>query len=196
MRPNARRTRTGGSGTPGGDPMVTLSRTIIETPIGEMCAIASTTGLCALEFGGPARRPRLERRLRRWFPPHVIEDCDSPILGRTRAWLIRYFDGASADSGEIPLELRGAEFEQRVWRALLEIPPGDTCSYGSIATRLSTIGASRAVGLANGANPIAIIVPCHRVIGASGSLTGYGGGLDRKTWLLDHEKRWRTDRLF
>jgi O-6-methylguanine DNA methyltransferase len=173
-----------------------LSQTTIDTPIGRMYALASESALCALEFDGPGRRSRLERRLRRWFPPHVVENRESPILARTRAWLADYFAGTSADSSAVPLEMHGAEFERRVWRVLLQIPPGETCSYGSIARQLSTIGASRAVGLANGANPIAIIVPCHRVIGSSGSLTGYGGGLHRKTWLLDHEKRWRADQLF
>jgi len=89
--------------------------------------------------------------------------------------------------------MRGAPFEKRVWQALQEIPPGETTSYGAIATALRSPNASRAVGAANGANPVAIIVPCHRVIGASGSLTGYGGGLDRKTWLIDHERRWRRE---
>jgi methylated-DNA-[protein]-cysteine S-methyltransferase len=176
--------------------MVTLWRTTIETPIGTMCAIASDNALCALEFEGPGRRHRLDGRRRRWFPPHVIEEGESPILTETRNWLTRYFDGASADSREIRVEMYGAEFERNVWKELLQIPAGATCSYGSIARRLSTIGAARAVGLANGANPIAIIVPCHRVIGSSGSLVGYGGGLDRKTWLLNHEKRWQAGRLF
>jgi methylated-DNA-[protein]-cysteine S-methyltransferase len=175
---------------------MTLSRTKIVTPIGEMYALASEGALCALEFDGPSRHHRLEARLRRWFPPHTIEDRESRILELTRAWLARYFEGASADSREVPIEMHGAEFEQRVWRSLLEIPAGQTSSYGAIAKRLSTVAASRAVGLANGANPIAIIVPCHRVIGSSGSLTGYGGGLDRKAWLLNHEKRWQSDRLF
>ena len=89
-----------------------------------------------------------------------------------------------------------AAFEKRVWTALLTIPPGRTTSYGAIAKALGSESASRAVGAANGANPIAIIVPCHRVIGSSGSLVGYGGGLDRKTWLIDHERRWRRDSLF
>ena len=89
--------------------------------------------------------------------------------------------------------MRGAGFERRVWSELLTIPAGSTTSYGAIAKSLGDAGASRAVGAANGANPVAIIVPCHRVIGASGSLTGYGGGLERKTWLIDHERRWRTE---
>jgi methylated-DNA-[protein]-cysteine S-methyltransferase len=176
---------------------LTLSRATLDTPIGAMTALASDHALCALEFDGPRRRHHLEARLRRWFPAHTIEDgAESPIIARTRVWLARYFAGESATVADLPLEMFGAEFERRVWRALLEIPAGETRSYGSIAERLSSIGASRAVGLANGANPIAIIVPCHRVIGSSGSLTGYGGGLERKSWLLNHEKRWRTDQLF
>ncbi len=161
-----------------------------------MIALASDDALCALEFDGPRQRHRLGARLRKWFPPHVLEDRESAVIARTRTWLARYFAGESADVGGLPLDMHGAPFERRVWRELLEIPPGETRTYGSIAVRLATIGASRAVGLANGANPIAIIVPCHRVIGSSGSLTGYGGGLDRKSWLLNHERRWRRDQLF
>jgi methylated-DNA-[protein]-cysteine S-methyltransferase len=175
---------------------VTLFRSQIVTPIGEMYAIASEEALCALEFDGPRRRDRLAARLQHWFPPHEIEHRESPIIERVRAWLADYFDGRSASVTSIPLDFHGAEFERRVWRALLEIPPGETTSYGAIAKSLGSAGAARAVGLANGANPIAIIVPCHRVIGSSGSLTGYGGGLERKQWLLDHEKRWQKDRLF
>jgi methylated-DNA-[protein]-cysteine S-methyltransferase len=183
-----------------------LSRTVITTPLGEMLALASSDGLCALEFIHVNRRDqtaategtmtRLQARLRRWFPPHEIVDADTPVLTRTRAWLSRYFDGAAADVGDLPIDMHGAPFEKRVWQALLEIPAGETMSYGGIAKMLGSANASRAVGAANGANPIAIIVPCHRVIGSSGALTGYGGGLDRKTWLLNHERRWRTDRLF
>jgi O-6-methylguanine DNA methyltransferase len=173
-----------------------LHRAIIATPIGEMLALASPSGLCALEFDGRRRHERLEARLRKWFPPHAIEDGEAPILARTREWLARYFDGASADARDFPIVMHGAPFERRVWQALLDIPPGQTRSYGAIAKALGSSGASRAVGMANGANPIAIIVPCHRVIGSNGTLTGYGGGLDRKTWLLNHEARWRSDRLF
>jgi len=99
-----------------------------------------------------------------------------------------YFTGELTDF-DIELDLRGTEFQQRVWKALLTIPYGETRSYGEIADQIGAPGAARAVGLANGHNPIAIVVPCHRVIGASGSLTGYGGGLDRKRTLLELEKK-------
>src|SRR5262245_1106930 len=158
-----------------------LFRTCIATPLGDMLALASSDGLCALEFTGPRRHARLEARLRRWFPPHEIVDDDTGTFAQTRAWLTKYFDGSAAEVGDLPLDMHGAPFEKRVWNALLEIPAGVTTSYGAIARKLGSAGASRAVGAANGANPIAIIVPCHRVIGSSGSLIGYGGGLDRKT---------------
>ena len=177
-----------------------LSRAVLRTPLGDMLALASDEGLCALEFTtvegpnrGQERLPRLNARLARWFPPHQIVDRDTPTIARTRDWLAAYFDGTAAEVSDLPLDMRGAPFETRVWTALRTIPPGRTTSYGAIAQALGRRGASRAVGAANGANPIAIIVPCHRVIGSSGSLTGYGGGLDRKTWLIDHERRWRTE---
>ena len=161
-----------------------ISELRIPTPLGEMLALASDDGLCALDFGGSAS---LQRRLRRWFPPHQIVDAEIPVLRRTRDWLSAYFGGAIGELEDIPLDLRGAPFELRVWAALREIPPGRTSSYGAIAKQLGAPSACRAVGAANGANPVSIIVPCHRVIGSSGALTGYGGGLDRKRWLLDHE---------
>ena len=171
-----------------------ISRAILKTPLGDMLALDSGDGLCALEFTGPKKRlPRLEARLRRYFPGHQLVDHETRTIKQTRTWLDRYFSGKSADISGLPLDMRGAAFEQRVWTALRAIPPGVTTSYGAIAKALGSAGASRAVGMANGANPIAIIVPCHRVIGASGSLTGYGGGLERKTWLIDHERRWRNE---
>ena len=171
-----------------------LSRAILPTPLGNMLALSSDAGLCALEFMGD-RLTRLDRRLARWFEPHDIVDRESEAIARARRWLKDYFDGVTADV-DLPLDMRGAAFEKRVWLALREIPAGATTSYGAIAKRMGSPGASRAVGLANGANPIAIIVPCHRVIGSTGSLVGYGGGLDRKTWLIDHERRWRNGNLF
>jgi O-6-methylguanine DNA methyltransferase len=169
-----------------------LFRSILETPVGAMTALASDQALCALEFSAPGRLSRLDARLTRWFDAPRIEDGENEIVRQTTAWLDDYFSGAAADASALPLDLHGAAFERRVWAALRQIPPGSTTTYGAIAKALGSAGASRAVGLANGANPIAIIVPCHRVIGANGTLTGYGGGLDRKKWLLSHECRWRN----
>ena len=175
---------------------MTLARALIETPVGMMRALATDHALCAFEFHVEGRMARLDARLARWFEATEFVDDDNAVIEATRLWTDRYFSGASADSSMLRLEMRGAPFERRVWEALREIPPGTTTSYGDIAKRIGSPSASRAVGMANGANPIAVIVPCHRVIGASGALTGYGGGLERKTWLLEHERRWAaTDGL-
>jgi methylated-DNA-[protein]-cysteine S-methyltransferase len=116
------------------------------------------------------------------------EDDGADVLADARRQLGEYFDGVRTVF-ELPLAPVGTAFQLRVWSALTEIPYGQTQSYGKVAQRLGLIpGASRAVGQANGANPISIVVPCHRVIGADGSLTGYGGGLDRKRLLLDLER--------
>jgi methylated-DNA-[protein]-cysteine S-methyltransferase len=170
-----------------------LARTYIQTPVGNMLALDAGAGLCALEFTGPRdRHARLEARLRRFFFPYDIVDEQTATFDLTRGWLRSYFEGLDADTSSIPLDLRGAQFEMQVWAALRRIPPGTTTTYGAIARAVGAPGAARAVGAANGANPIAIVVPCHRVIGSSGALTGYGGGLDRKTWLIEHEHRWRA----
>jgi len=173
-------------------PDVILYRRLLDTPVGPMLALASESALCALEFGKEDRHHRLDARMARWFPPHTIENGSSAALEATAAWLDAYFAGRAADSRALPLAMHGTEFERRMWNALLEIPAGQTRSYGDIAVGLGLRNGARAVGLANGANPIAIIVPCHRVIGSTGTLTGYGGGLDRKQWLLDHERRWSS----
>ncbi|MBI1408230.1 MAG: methylated-DNA--[protein]-cysteine S-methyltransferase [Caulobacter sp.] len=108
-------------------------------------------------------------------PPSVREPLDA------------YFAGDLAALERIPVQAVGSEFQKSVWGQLRQIPVGQTLSYGAVARRLGKPDASRAVGLANGSNPIAVVVPCHRVIGADGSLTGFGGGLPRKKWLLEHE---------
>jgi methylated-DNA-[protein]-cysteine S-methyltransferase len=173
---------------------MTLVRRVFDTPVGPMMALATDAALCALEFWKPGRMTRLDARLRRWFPPCEVADGDNHVIAHTSEWLDHYF-APSTSSGQAgspaadpPLDMRGAPFELRVWAALRLIPPGRTVSYGEIARQIGAPGSSRAVGMANGANPIAIIVPCHRVIGSNGTLTGYGGGLDRKAWLLDHER--------
>jgi len=121
-------------------------------------------------------------------PSHTGWSLDPGAFTDVVAQLDAYFAGELSDF-DIELDLRGTGFQRRVWKALLTIPYGETRSYGEIAEQIGAPGAARAVGLANGHNPIAIIVPCHRVIGASGGLTGYGGGLDRKRTLLALEKR-------
>jgi O-6-methylguanine DNA methyltransferase len=172
-----------------------LVRATLPTPVGPMVALASDDALCALEFGSDSRLSRLEARLMRFFSASSVEDGSNNVIRRTREWLDAYFAGTAADGSALTLGALGTRFELKVWRALRKIPPGETRSYGQVAAQVSaTVNASRAVGLANGANPIAIVVPCHRVIGADGTLTGYGGGLDRKLWLLQHEERfWPTE---
>jgi methylated-DNA-[protein]-cysteine S-methyltransferase len=115
---------------------------------------------------------------------------DDGHLERACQQLAEYLEGGRT-TFDVPLRLDGSPFQLAVWRALLGVPYGETTSYGVIAHRIGHPRAARAVGAANGRNPISIIVPCHRVIGADSSLTGYGWGIDRKAWLLDHEQRWR-----
>jgi O-6-methylguanine DNA methyltransferase len=169
-----------------------LVRATLQTPVGPMLALASEQALCALEFSSTGRLSRLEARLARYFDRPAIADGWNEVIEGTRGWLEEYFEGRTADGSTLPLDMRGAAFERRVWDALRTLKPGEITTYGALAARIGSAGAARAVGMANGANPIAIVVPCHRVIGANGSLTGYGGGLDRKTWLLNHERRWRN----
>jgi len=115
----------------------------------------------------------------------VIEQHADPAGAVTS--LNDYFRGTIGALDDIPVELKGTAFQQQVWGALRRIPAGATSSYAGLAREIGSPSAVRAVGAANGANPVAVIVPCHRVIGSNGSLTGYGGGLDRKRWLLQHE---------
>jgi methylated-DNA-[protein]-cysteine S-methyltransferase len=144
--------------------------------------------LRALDFGD--HDSRMRRLLREQYGDVVIEKGAAPksIVQALDA----YFAGEFAALDEIPVTTGGTPFQRAVWRALRTIPPGTTQTYGQIAAHIGHPAASRAVGAANGANPVAIVVPCHRVIGANGTLTGYGGGLARKRWLLDHEGMHRT----
>jgi methylated-DNA-[protein]-cysteine S-methyltransferase len=123
-----------------------------------------------------------------WQGPHVSwRQFDQPF-STVREQLAEYFAG-QRQQFDVPLKLAGTPFQQRVWQELVRIPFGTTISYGQLAERVGNPTASRAVGRANGRNPISIIVPCHRVIGADGKLTGYGGGVDKKEWLLEWERR-------
>ncbi len=132
---------------------------------------------------------RMRKLLQRHYGPAAGYALHKQTLpGAIRVPLDRYFAGDLAAIGDINVHTCGTEFQQTVWRALRTIPAGSTLSYSALAQNLGRAKAVRAVGLANGANPIAIVVPCHRVIGANGSLTGYGGGLARKRWLLTHER--------
>jgi methylated-DNA-[protein]-cysteine S-methyltransferase len=153
------------------------SSVVIDSPLGPLLLAAENGALTMLWMS-----PLPERRD---SPPQA---ADRAVLDETAAQLGRYFAG-SLTAFDLPLGLRGTPFQRRVWSALQEIPFGETTSYGELARTLGKPGSARAVGLANGQNPISIIVPCHRVIGSNGKLTGYGGGLDRKAWLLDHEAR-------
>jgi AraC family transcriptional regulator of adaptative response/methylated-DNA-[protein]-cysteine methyltransferase len=165
--------------------------TRFETPVGEMIAVADDRALHLLEF---CDRTALASEMRR------IERRVGPVATGTTAvstWVARelaeYFAGERT-SFTLPIAQRGTPFTSAVWAALCEIPCGETRSYGELAAHLGRPSAVRAVARANGANQVAILVPCHRVIGADGSLVGYGGKLWRKRWLLDHEQRLR--RLF
>jgi methylated-DNA-[protein]-cysteine S-methyltransferase len=157
----------------------------IASPLGTILLVAEGEALRAIEFGDD--EGRLHRQLRRQEGAAVdLLPADDPAGLSTR--LRAYFAGDIEIFDEVPVRAGGTPFQRAVWAALREIPPGRTTSYGQLAARLGRPGASRAVGHANGANPVAIAVPCHRVIGADGTLTGYGGGLERKRWLLEHER--------
>jgi methylated-DNA-[protein]-cysteine S-methyltransferase len=151
--------------------------TYLESPIGRLLLTSDGSALTGL-YMEPSRKAQ---SVDRW-----TEDASVKPLPEAVRQLTEYFAGHRREF-DLPLRLQGTVFQQRVWRQLTEIPYGETWSYGELAKRINKPGASRAVGLANGRNPISILVPCHRVIGADGSLTGYGGGLERKRWLLAHE---------
>ena len=147
----------------------------IGSPVGELVLLASAKGLAGLFFGH--RYPETAT---------ATDDPDNPHLNAAEEQLAEYFRGERTKF-DIELDARGTHFQEQVWAQLSTIPFGSTWSYGDIARKLENPGAVRAVGLANGSNPISIIVPCHRVIGADGSMTGFGGGLKIKQQLLTHE---------
>ena len=136
-----------------------------------------------LDFDG--NDDRIDTLLRRYQGDHVRIDCDNPAGHSAR--IERYFQGELDALDAIEVETGGTAFQRQVWAALRTIPVGTTATYGAIASAVGRPTASRAVGMTNGANPVGIVLPCHRVVGANGTLTGYAGGLDRKQWLLRHE---------
>ena len=155
---------------------------IIDTPLGQMTLIGDEHSLIHIELPEAKRPLMLASEWRR----------DANRFSEERRQFDQYFSGTS-NTFDLPLAPSGTPFQKEVWRALCDIGYGETISYGELASRIGRPKASRAVGLANGANPLSIIVPCHRVIGANGSLTGYGGGMNAKRWLLDHEKKNRDE---
>jgi methylated-DNA-[protein]-cysteine S-methyltransferase len=157
----------------------------LDTPVGELHLLADRQGrLHALGWlDGHDRMANFVTAYR--DRRGSLEDGDNP--GGLTAALRAYFEGELEAIAELPVVFHGTEFQRAVWSALRAIPCGETLSYGALARRIGRPSAVRAVGLANGSNPIGIVVPCHRVIGSNGTLTGYGGGLDRKRWLLSHE---------
>lgn len=151
----------------------------IWSPVGELTLVADDSGLTAILWeNDKPDRVRLGA---------LSEKADHPILVETERQLGQYFAGERR-TFDVPLSFAGTEFQKRVWAALLAIPFGETRSYGEIAHQLGAPGASRAVGAANGRNPISIIAPCHRVVGSTGKLTGFAGGLEAKAFLLELER--------
>jgi methylated-DNA-[protein]-cysteine S-methyltransferase len=149
------------------------------TPLGELTLVASDTALMAVHF------PTSRDRRGSGGEAHSVERGND-VLARVRQQLDEYF-ARTRTTFDLPLDPVGSAFQLRAWSELRAIPYGTTVSYSEIALRLGDVRAARAVGAANGQNPIPIIVPCHRVVGAKGGLTGFGGGIDRKRWLLEHE---------
>jgi len=158
----------------------------IDTPIGEMMIAFDEKGnLRAVDWTD--YEPRMQSILRRQYGANGFTLEPGKCPQRITDAINRYFSGDLAALDTLPVATAGTPFQRAVWQALREIPCGTTVSYAALAQKIGKPTAMRAVGLANGSNPVGVIVPCHRVIGANGSLTGYGGGLDRKRWLLDHE---------
>ncbi len=158
----------------------------MDTPIGELRVIQSSRGVCALAFVDSFELPAKQLR-RRFGSVSFQKGPDSHgIVSRLAA----YLDGDVAPLRGVPVDIEGTPFQLEVWKALRQIPDGETRSYKAVAEEIGRPRAVRAVGAAIGRNPAWIVVPCHRVVGSDGSLTGYAGGLDRKQWLLDHERRW------
>jgi len=154
------------------------------SPIGRILFASDEKAVCALDFED--YRERMNRLLSRRFERLVFRRDSDPH--NLKARLEQYFDGDVRALDQVAVNASGSPFRQQVWEALRRIPAGETWSYGQLAAHIGHPQAARAVGHANSLNPVAIIVPCHRVIGASSALTGYAGGLERKRWLLEHER--------
>jgi methylated-DNA-[protein]-cysteine S-methyltransferase len=160
----------------------------IDSPVGKLTIAAQGESVCLVHFG--AATAAVKASLAAWYPDSEVAAAKDP--GGAVGVLKRYFDGDLDSLDEIAVDLHGTPFQRSVWTALRSVKAGTTLSYSQLAERVGAPSAVRAVGAANGANPVAVILPCHRIIGSNGSLTGYGGGLERKRWLLDHEGVKRT----
>ena len=159
------------------------------SPIGKILFASDGEAVCSLDFAG--FEDRMQALLARHYGSVELRKGSDPLeLHRS---LGAYFDGNLHAFDQTPVSTAGTVFQQAVWKMLRTIPPGQTWTYGQLAVRMRRPKAARAVGLANSQNPVAIIVPCHRVIGASAQLTGYAGGLERKEWLLRHEGALRVE---
>ena len=154
-----------------------------ESPIGQVMLVVENQNLCFVDFEG--NEHRMKQLLEKRFGQYELEQVKNPC-GYT-AKLEAYFAGDLNAVNDIPVSTGGTAFQEKVWLELRQIRAGHTRSYGEMAAKLGQPTASRAVGMTNGLNPVSIVLPCHRVIGASGTLTGYAGGLSRKKWLLEHE---------
>lgn len=164
----------------------TLTLERIETPVGQALLVTDADGAVrALDFADYEQRMR--RLLTRHAPGAVLVEGEADT--RARAAVAAYFDGDARALEGVPVRTAGTPFQEAVWAALRTIPAGETRSYAQLAAAVGRPKAVRAAGMANGQNPVAVLTPCHRVIGANGTLTGYAGGLDRKRWLLAHEGR-------
>jgi methylated-DNA-[protein]-cysteine S-methyltransferase len=163
-------------------PPETLTLDRIPTPIGTALVVTDEAGVLRA-FNWTDYEPAMLKWIARRFPKARLVEGQGPL----RPAFAAYFGGDARALEQVAWDGAGTEFQRKVWRALCDIPAGETISYATLAQRIGRPTAVRAVGLANGSNPVALVVPCHRVIGSNGSLTGYGGGLHRKRWLLEHE---------
>lgn len=165
---------------------LTLTLDRVATPVGEVLLVTDGAGAVrALDFAD--YEARMTRLLARHAPGASVVEGRAPET--VRRAVEAYFGGDVGALDGLTVRTGGTDFQRTVWKALRAIPAGETRTYGQLAAAIGSPKAVRAAGLANGQNPIAVIVPCHRVIGANGTLTGYAGGLERKRWLLDHERR-------
>jgi methylated-DNA-[protein]-cysteine S-methyltransferase len=172
------------SARPGKEIFTTFGLDRLPTPIGTALLVTDDDGvLRALDWEDHA--PRMNELLRRHHGAVTLKEAQAPVA--MRAALTAYFDGDLDRLADVAWRVNGTPFQQKVWSALPKIRAGQTMSYGALAAQLNVPNAMRAVGHANGSNPISVVVPCHRLIGADGKLVKYGGGLERKRWLLRHE---------